>query len=179
MKFYISDLHFGHENIIRLCHRPFSGVEQMDETLIENWNKVVKPDDEVYVLGDIVFRSSKKPTEYFERLNGKKYLVKGNHDKVDKSWKPYFEWIKEYAEIYDNDRKIILSHYPMVEWNGYFKGTTHLFGHIHNNVQNQAFKVMVNVKNAYNVGVEILDYTPRTLDDVIKCNEGIKEDYLK
>ena len=171
MKYYISDLHFGHENIIRLCNRPFKNVREMDETLIKNWNSVIKPEDEVYILGDLIFRASKAPADYFSKLNGKKYLIKGNHDKINYQWKPYFEWIKDYAEVEDNGRRVILSHYPMVEWNGFFRGSIHLFGHIHNNTENNSYKIMRNIDNAYNVGADIIEFTPQTLDNIIHYNK--------
>ena len=67
-------------------------------------------------------------------------------------------------------KKVILSHYPMVEWNGFFRGSIHLYGHIHNNIQNNAYKIMENIDNAYNVGADILDFTPKTLSEVIQYN---------
>ena len=79
--FFTSDLHFGHEGIIRMCNRPFQTLEEMDETLIKNWNSLAKPKDKVYVLGDF-FMYYKKPKlrEILNRLNGTKILIKGNHD---------------------------------------------------------------------------------------------------
>ena len=176
MKYYISDLHLGHANIIRLCNRPFTDVHQMDEALIDNWNSVVKPNDEVYILGDLVFKATKNPVEYFKRLNGKKYLIKGNHDDINADWYPYFEWIKPYEKIHDNGKTLILCHYPMVEWDGYFKGSIHLYGHIHNSVENQAYKIMRNIDNAYNVGADITGFIPRTLDDIIECNKKFNKE---
>ena len=86
MIYFTSDLHLGHANIIRHCNRPFSSVEEMDETLIRNWAKRVKANDTVYVLGDLMFRNQKSPEEYLSRLKGKKHLIIGNHDK---------DWIKK------------------------------------------------------------------------------------
>ena len=68
MIFFTSDLHLGHENCIRLCNRPFSSIEEMDETLIENWNRKVTGKDTVYILGDLIYRSKKPPEEYLRRL---------------------------------------------------------------------------------------------------------------
>ena len=171
MKYYISDLHFGHENIIRLCNRPFSSVREMDKALIDNWNSVVKPNDEVYILGDIVFRSANNPIDYFKQLNGKKYLITGNHDNPKPEWYSYFEKIKPDYFVVDNGRKIKMYHYPVVEWDGYFRGTISLYGHTHNNTTNPAYKIMRDIPNAYNVGADILGFTPRTLDQVIECNK--------
>lgn len=171
--FYISDLHLGHDNIIRMCHRPFANSEEMDKTLIANWNSVVTDKDEVYILGDFAYRFEQgKLQQYLKELKGKKYMILGNHDKDIRrnAQKDAFEWVRDYAEINDNGTRVILSHYPMVEWNGYFRGSVHLYGHIHNNVDNAAFRIMSTLENAYNVGADILDFTPRTLEEVIKYN---------
>lgn len=73
MIFFTSDLHLGHENCIRLCNRPFSSIEEMDETLIENWNRKITGKDTVYILGDLIYRNQKPPEEYLRRLRGKKH----------------------------------------------------------------------------------------------------------
>lgn len=170
MKFYISDLHFGHENIIRLCNRPFSSVEEMDKAMIDNWNAVVKPNDEVYILGDFCFKGVNSAESYVKKLNGKKYLICGNHDKMNSELRKCFEWVRDYAEVHDEGKKIVLSHYPMVEWNGFFHGSLHFYGHIHNSTDTTAYKVMKEIQNAFNVGADILGFTPRTLGAVIDCN---------
>jgi len=79
--FFIADMHLGHANIIKHCDRPFSSVEEMDEHLISAWNKSVRPNDSVYILGDLIFRSTASPDSYLSRLRGKKHLILGNHDK--------------------------------------------------------------------------------------------------
>lgn len=174
MKYYISDLHLGHENIIKLCNRPFRNVTEMDEMLIENWNSVVTETDEVYILGDFNFKSSGSGANYLKRLNGKKFLITGNHDNVTPEMRSLCEWVGSYKEIHDGDTKIVLFHYPMVEWNGYFRGTLHFYGHIHNSFDNGAYKAMKKIPNAYNVGADILDFKPRTKEEVIKYNGRIK-----
>ena len=178
--FYISDTHFGHFNIIKHCNRPFSTTEEMDKVMINNWNHVVTNKDTVYILGDVVF-SKNNPVDYLKQLNGKKIVIVGNHDyDISKNRKKYLELklidkICDYLEIKDNINnqhyKIIMSHYPMVEWNGFFRGSIHLYGHIHNNKQNMSYEIMKNINNAYNVGADILDFTPRKLEDVLKYNK--------
>ena len=119
MVFFTSDLHLGHRNIIRLCNRPFSSIDEMDECLIEKWNKKVTNADTVYILGDLMFRNEKPPEEYLRQLRGKKHLIIGNHDR---------EWIKKYDLsswfestnnlLYTTDGKhqLTLCHYPMMSW---------------------------------------------------------------
>jgi calcineurin-like phosphoesterase family protein len=77
---FTSDLHFGHKSVIEYCQRPFSSVEEMDEALINNWNKLVQPSDLVYLLGDIFFHKKQRSDEISARLAGQKILIKGNHD---------------------------------------------------------------------------------------------------
>ena len=171
MKYYISDTHFGHENIMRLCKRPFKTVEEMDKVMINKWNTVVEDNDEVYILGDFNFRNKTAGEDYLKQLKGKKYLITGNHDNVTPEMRKLCEWVGPYKEVKDGDRKIVLFHYPIVEWNGYFRGTLHFYGHIHNSFENDAYKIMKNVPNAYNVGADILDFCPRTADEVIRYNQ--------
>ncbi|MBQ4059987.1 MAG: metallophosphoesterase, partial [Lachnospiraceae bacterium] len=78
--FFTSDTHFYHSNIINFCGRPFKNVEVMNETLIANWNSVVGPDDIVFHLGDFCLGGSAEWTNILNRLNGKIYLIVGNHD---------------------------------------------------------------------------------------------------
>lgn len=142
--FFTSDTHFGHANIINYCSRPFRNVDQMDDILIENWNSKVGAKDEVYHLGDFAMYG-KGAAGYAinaaESLNGRIYLIKGNHDKRlfkgphKARLEARFEWIKDYYElkVFDEETKqrqrIILSHYPFASWNGMHRGTWHLHGH--------------------------------------------------
>lgn len=175
MNYYIADLHLGHENIIRLSHRPFSSVDEMDETLIRNWNNRITPKDDVYILGDLCFRTHHdNMLHYISQLNGKKHLIIGNHDKElikNDDLRRYFVEITSYKEISDNGQSLVLFHYPLVEWNGYYRDTIHLYGHIHNNYHNDTSKYIRGVKNAYNVGVDVLDYEPKTLKEIINRTE--------
>ena len=136
--FFISDLHFGHFNIIRYDNRPFKTVEEMDNALIENWNNVVSNGDTVYILGDISWHSEEKTIEIFNKLNGDKVLIKGNHDFVKKNsdLAKCFTSVEDYCELYlDKKNKVVMSHYPMPFWNGQFRDAVHLYGHVHNSHQ--------------------------------------------
>ena len=174
VNYYIADLHFGHANVIKLNNRPFKSIEEMNKTLIDNWNSVVTSKDNVYILGDFSYKSD--PDKYLSQLNGNKYLILGNHDSKIRNNKvgdlyPCFGWVKDYAEISDNNKRVIMFHYPICEWAGYFRDSIHLYGHIHNNL-NKTSDIMSHMKNAYNVGADILDYYPRTLDEVIYYNKA-------
>ena len=80
---FTADLHLGHYRIVRFCGRPFASADEMDAVLMANWCTVVAPDDDIWVLGDFCFRSSKSPQSYLSRLPGRKHLVTGNHDKAE------------------------------------------------------------------------------------------------
>lgn len=183
--FYISDLHFGHFNIIRYDNRPFNSIEEMDKVLINNWNSVVSRGDTVWILGDISWHDDEKTVEIFEQLNGIKVLIKGNHDKIKRSSKlsKCFTSIQDYAELYlDKKNKVVMSHYPMPFWNGQFRDTIHLYGHIHNshqwNIMENWMKELKQLQDipmrAYNVGCMMpwMNYTPRTLDEIIEGYEA-------
>jgi calcineurin-like phosphoesterase family protein len=79
-RFFTSDLHFGHKNVIEFCNRPFKDVEEMDAELIRRWNVVVKENDEIFILGDMFFCGKIRAKEILNQLNGKKNLIMGNHD---------------------------------------------------------------------------------------------------
>jgi calcineurin-like phosphoesterase family protein len=174
---FISDTHFWHKNIIAYCNRKnkdgklFSTVEEMNEELVENWNKVVSPYDTVYHLGDFAFGNLKKACSILERLNGRKFLVTGNHDYFIKKpeFRKHFEWIRHYYEmkVYDKDldghRRIVMSHYPMVTWNHAHHGSWHLHGHCHGGIND------INQETTrHDVGVDVNNFRPVSYADLKK-----------
>ena len=177
MIYFTADTHFCHFNVIKLCKRPFSTIEEMHNTLIQNWNTVVNKKDEIYILGDFLYKGNGiKANEILQQLNGRKYLLKGNHDQfiTEKSFdKSNFEWIKDYFVLNYQKKKIVLFHYPIFEWDGYFKGAIHLYGHVHNNrndvEQQNEFTVLG--KMAINVGVDVNNFTPIDIQTIFKMTE--------
>jgi calcineurin-like phosphoesterase family protein len=155
--FFTADTHFGHANIIRYCNRPFHSIGEHDAALITNWNAVVRPADEVYVLGDFIFAKTVDEVESVtQRLNGRKYLIRGNHDRVA-ICESSFEWIKDYHEMTAHNLKFVLFHYPISEWNGWHRRnkTVHLYGHVHNHAND-----LENQERRINVGVDLHGFTP-------------------
>ena len=134
MKYYISDLHLGHANVIKHDGRPFADVEEMDRSLIKMWNDTVGDDDDIYIVGDFCYRSGKTADWYLSRLKGRKHLIVGNHDwqtlKNEKAM-AMFESVDKILEIEDNGRHIVLCHYPMAEWPRSRHGGWLIYGHIH------------------------------------------------
>ncbi len=164
--FLISDTHFGHVNVCKFLRsdgtklRPWDDVDEMDEVLCNNWNKVVHPNDKVYHLGDVCI--NRKSIKTLARLNGTKILVRGNHDIFNyEEYAPYFKDIRGTHKL-DN---FILSHIPIhpdsvARW---AKGNIH--GHLHDG------RVMD--RNTIDpryvcVSVENINYTPISFDEIVK-----------
>lgn len=122
-----SDTHFGHANIIKFCNRPYTNVNDMNDSIIHLWNSYIKPEDTVYHLGDFSFKGK----GYFEKLNGNKHLIIGNHDHSETKKKLAWGWVKDYYRFEYKDKKIILFHYPIDSWDCMHHGSIHLHGHIH------------------------------------------------
>lgn len=117
-RFFTSDLHWFHYNVIEFCARPFTDVDNMHEGLIRLWNETVGPKDEVYVLGDWGMCNYRKTEEITRSLNGTKYLIEGNHDwqNCKQSWKWLdigFKWVYQSKRMTLSDgTKVMLSHFP-------------------------------------------------------------------
>lgn len=192
MNYYLSDTHFGHENSIRFDYnnggRTFSSIEERDELIINNINKVVTQQDNLYFLGDVSWYNPDKTVELLQRINCKNlFLLVGNHDRIAKDGrcKKLFQGIYDIKQINDNGRVVILCHYPIMMWNGQHRGVIHLYGHVHNTREQLDYKEFFHILNdriagrdgdrykpiqAYNVGcmLSYMDYTPRTLDEILE-----------
>lgn len=134
---FISDTHFGHKNIIQYSNRPFASVEEMNEGMIEAWNDKVQPDDTIYHLGDFAFMPYEEFRKLIRRLNGKKYLILGNHDKMiiqnRNALVAYggIASIDHYRELKAEGHFFVLFHYGQRVWNKSHHGAIHLYGHSH------------------------------------------------
>lgn len=176
-KFYISDLHIGHKAILTFDNRPFFTLKDMHETIIHNWNKVVTKNDLVYILGDMFWDNS-YVNEIMPQLNGIKFLIRGNHDRINLDYKKHFEWIKDYDVIKDNEEHIVLCHYPIAHWINADYGYIHLYGHIHAGRDTRPFEKYSEMMGnrgfgyeCYNVGCMLHNYTPVTLEQLRKENK--------
>jgi calcineurin-like phosphoesterase family protein len=158
----------------------------MENKIIENWNNIVTNQDTVYILGDFSWEKEDGWFRVLNKLNGMKVLIKGNHDlkNFSSSLKRKFLDIKDYKEISDNGRKVIMCHYPMPFYrSNYNFNIYHLYGHLHVTLEEdlmQDIKKLINEKDNrgnsknnmhfVNVGCMMpwMNYTPRTLDEIIK-----------
>ncbi len=157
MIYFIADTHFNHKNIIEYCKRPFKDTLEMNEYIIEKWNSVVKDEDIVYHLGDVGFGTIEMLKDLIGRLNGKKILLRGNHDfkRGVNGWKEvgFCEVYKKKIEL----GNLILTHAPIeiVE-----DGKINVFGHIHDKTLDERF----NKENHICVSCDVVDYTPKKIE---------------
>lgn len=178
MNYYISDLHLFHNKIIEKYNRPFSNIEEMHDCIIRNWRNTVKKDDIVYVLGDLGMYHAHEIAEIISSLPGNKILITGNHDFWNLKYVPLrkcFKEISTYKEIIDAGRRVVLFHYPIEEWNGFYRGFYHVHGHVHDSADGVPLS---NRERRYNACVEFCDYRPLTLDELIAKNIHIQEEAL-
>lgn len=185
---FISDLHIGHENVLRFDQRPFENMFQMENVIIDNWNKTVKKHDRTYILGDTIWSPKFKDwKEFLDKLNGQKVLIVGNHDAKEqtlaklKKEKVILDY--KYMDVINvNDKKVILSHSPQpFYFKQYSPNVVHLYGHVHLTSdydymkeiikhQEERYSEFISKMHCYNVGCMCpeIDYTPRTIDEIIE-----------
>lgn len=180
-RWYTADPHFGHKRIIELCDRPFGSVEEMNDGIVENFNSVVGPDDELWILGDVCMGNLDESLEVVSRLNGKKILKPGNHDRMSPAYhhkgnreekvamftEKYLQvfdeikWADPWRELIDG-RFVLMSHFP-------YTGDSHgedryadlrpkdtglplVHGHVHTEWKERG--------RMLNVGVDVWDFHP-------------------
>ena len=165
MIYFTSDLHLGHRAIIRMANRPFCDVEDMNKQLIDGINSFVKPNDTLYMLGDIAYRiKTDEANDLIKKINGKKIFLRGNHDKpYDES---LFTAIYDYYELVYEGIRIDMMHYPLRSWHVMRHGAIQLHGHIHApkeyNDENKRRGLY-----QYDVGVDANNYLPVSIRDIL------------
>lgn len=156
--YLISDTHFGHENIIKHCKRPFDNAKQMNQYMIDRWNSVIKKgSEEIWHLGDFTFDyKHDRVYDLISKLYGFRKLIIGNHDNSNhiKCLRKCGIEVMYYDVIKLNNKKISLYHFPIKNYHGHYL----IHGHIHNNNGVR--------KNCFNVSVENINYTPIKLIEV-------------
>ena len=160
MTYFTGDTHFFHKNVIEYCNCPYKSVEEMNEALIANWNARVGHEDTIYHVGDFIFSSATKAKAIFDRLNGHKHLVVGNHDDFNRMLKLGWESVSYYKEIKVEDQKIVLLHYAMRVWNKSHRGAWQLYGHSHNSLPDDP-----NARSM-DVGVDAHNYAPISFEEI-------------
>ncbi|MAF25154.1 phosphoesterase [bacterium] len=158
MDYFISDIHFGHKNVIRFCNRPFSTAREMNEGIIDNWNNVVSDRDRVFVVGDVFICDPEEAKAYIEELNGYKVLIKGNHDYGEKVMLNcgFDEFHKSLDYKLPDGRLALLNHYPVPDCKIDSKYDVLIHGHVHLGDRSRGKKI--------NVSCDIWDYRPISVD---------------
>jgi calcineurin-like phosphoesterase family protein len=167
MRTYVtSDLHLNHPKILDYCPttRNFASVAVMNEWIIDQYNSIVTADDTVYFLGDMLFGQVADGVHLIQHLNGNKILIQGNHDFTKMKhpeFRACFNEIHQYKEITFKRQKIVMFHYPIVDWNLCSRGSIHLHGHRHGNpTGNEQYR-------SYDVGYDATGKIVSLLDDIV------------
>lgn len=179
--FFTSDPHYFHRNVIKYCDRPFlkpgldengneimlPDVEEMNSTMISNWNNKVGPNDTIFLLGDVSFGKPEMTESVLKQLNGNIYLIRGNHDWSLRGLSRYFVWEKDLYTIEVPDetieggyRPVVLCHYPLMTWDRMRYGSIQLFGHVH--------EKWVGNNRQMNVGVDVNNFAPISYKEILE-----------
>lgn len=169
--FFTSDLHAYHKNIIDWCGRPYKDIEEMNKSLIENWNSVVPEDGIVYCLGDFCFGDNQCWKSFREQLKGEIVLIRGNHDfKINQQNNDFLEKLFSYVSwsmsLQLEGYRVWLSHFPPLCFSGSEHNSISLFGHVHtrsgkDDPQGSDFpRLQFLLPGQYDVGVDFNHYTP-------------------
>lgn len=187
MIYYISDIHFSDQRVFDKCNKPFEDLDDYKNEIIKRWNNKVSQNDTVYVLGDISDGVDKNSITIFNKLNGTKHLIVGNHDEPileEIVESRAFESVQFIKLIDDGNRKVCLCHYPLMDWMEFSRDGYHVYGHVHNktNLNNHAYveiKKYYKNKRAFNASVDVTNYEPVTLDEMISLKEvNVNEPYI-
>lgn len=155
--FFTADTHFNHPAILKFCRRPFSTVEEMNQALIENWNRVVGKKDRIYIVGDFAFQNHR---DFLDRLHGNKHLIIGNHDNMNLETLNRFVSVSDYKKIEINHRIYVMNHAPLRSWDDCHKGSVLLYGHTHGRINTYNL--------SFDVGVDTHNFIPYELSEIKK-----------
>lgn len=153
--YFSADWHLDHANVIKYDNRPFKNVEEMNKTIIDNYNNIVKPNDNFYFLGDFCF-NIRNAEAHLEKLNGNLFFIRGNHDKKDmiRLYQKYGTYLGEQKKIKVQGQEIVLNHYGMRVWDKSHHGTWALYGHSHGSLPDDPNSLSMDV------GCMLFDYKP-------------------
>ena len=170
--YFTSDTHFCHENIIHFCNRPFETIEEMNAELIRRWNETVPEDGIVFHLGDFCFGGSATWNHYLDCLNGKIYLILGNHDikNIKEGFMDRFELVTQQMIIKVEEQTIILNHNPFLCYGGSYRDVWQLFGHVHSGPMSKSGldipRLAMLFPRQYDVGVDNNDFRPISFEQL-------------
>ncbi len=183
--FYASDYHFYHELALRRSRREFDSVEKMNQEIITRHNQKVSEKDHIYILGDIIVCNEEELedglSKTVDKLKGHLHLIIGNHDmkfRDNPIFRSRFETIDDALWLKDWQKGIQLCHYPILMWYRKGKGAYHIYGHLHNEVKGEEIKILAMQQNALNACVEINQYEPCQIEELIINNTKFKNEIM-
>ncbi len=162
--FFTSDTHFGHKNIIRYCSRPFTSVEEMNETIIQRWNAKVKSGDYVYHLGDFAFGQRDQILAVRQKLNGHITIIEGNHDDIGQPGNYGFIGKHQLLTMKINGIYITMCHYAMRTWQKSHYDAWHIYGHSHGTLES--------IGKSWDVGVDNNNFEPLEFEELKKIMDA-------
>lgn len=194
---FTADLHFGHERISELSHRPFANATEMGDAIIDNWNSIVAPDDICWILGDLAIEGSwRTGLERASEMNGRLRLITGNHDQAWPGKSTWTRFYPRYAEVFEavvpwgrakvGPTKVNLSHFPYVgdhtredRFDGYrlpLSDRPIIHGHTHSSEQFSVAHLWqpdgrVILVPQLHVGVDAWDFRPVNVNQLIAILE--------
>ena len=163
--FFTADLHLGHKNILTMTKRKFNSIEEHDNHVINCINSVVKPEDYLYILGDLGFhRNFIELLRCLSEINCKNiHVIKGNHDSlsdlVQLKRNNVIADVKEMKTVQKGSKSVFCCHYPMREWPGFYRGHYHAYGHVH--------ATLPIFEKSIDVGVDSIGFTPIEFDELV------------
>ncbi len=169
--YFTADLHLGHNRVRVNMDRPWDTVEEMDQALIDNINEVVRPKDDLWILGDFSDRISKeKGREILRKIRCRHiHLLRGNHDS-DWDTDDGFESVSDYQELETDEGRFVLFHYPIEYWRWRSKGAIHIHGHVHGSREENLHNVETGLRR-WDAGVDANEYRPVSLEEIISMFE--------
>jgi calcineurin-like phosphoesterase family protein len=166
--YFTSDHHIGHAAARTFYRRPFASVGEMDRVLVDRWNAVVEPGDEVWHLGDFVVRQSPdRVSHLLETLHGRKHLIVGNNDGTAVTACAGWQSVQPYAEVTVDGTMLVLCHYPFRTWRDMNKGAINLHGHSHGKLKS--------LRRQFDVGVDVWDFRPVRLADIVGRTKTLRK----
>jgi calcineurin-like phosphoesterase family protein len=159
--FFTSDNHFGHSSIIKYSNRPFVDVDEMNEVMIQNWNRTVGNKDLVFHLGDFAFLPEDEIRNTINRLNGNINFILGNHDRKLSKLKNITIINNSIHEMKIADQFVVMSHYPLLSWNRSFHGSFMLHGHCHGTARYPYPEMRI-----HDVGVDCNNFKPIEFSEI-------------
>ena len=165
MYFFTADEHYGHENIIKFCNRPFKSVEEMDADIIERHNDVVSSNDIVVHVGDFTLSKKNIAIEYLKKLKGNHTFLRGSHDRWLPKSAPYLWQEKIDGQI------IVACHYAMRVWPKSHYNSWQIYGHSHGKLEPQG--------KQWDVGVDINNFYPVSFDQLVEIMKARPDNFNK